>query len=388
MSAPPEIEKTLLVIAGTRPEILKLAPIVQRLRDGESRLRPLLCFSGQHVELVDSVLGELELTADIDLRSTRKDSSLRSSSLSQSVAALLEALDAVVARVAPSGVLVQGDTNTALAGALVAFHHQIPCFHVEAGLRTTNPYRPFPEEMNRRLVAQIATLHFAPTRRAGENLLREGVPAERILVTGNTIIDTLISFEQKVSSQTDSLMSSLRPNGRMLLVTLHRRENATVVADVTRAVRELVETRPQIDVVWILHLNELRDSVLRDMAGVSCVHLIEPLPYSAFLRLMRRATVILTDSGGVQEEAPAFGVPVLVLREETERPEAVESGAARVVGLDSKAIVAACSELFDNASAHAAMSHPSRPFGDGHASEQIVLALSQYFRANVNARSR
>jgi UDP-N-acetylglucosamine 2-epimerase (non-hydrolysing) len=363
-----------LTILGTRPELIKLAPVVRRLRDDGGGLTGRTCFSGQHVEMIDQVLGDLGLEPDSDLRCPSP-----SRTLSQNLAYLLERLDGVLEAEQPSGVLVQGDTTSTFAAALAAHHRKIPCFHVEAGLRTGQRYSPFPEEMYRRLVGQLAALHFAPTARARENLVAEGVKPELIEVTGNTGIDALHMFASTPSPGAENLLARLRPGSRKLLVTLHRRENADHVSHVTAAVRRIVAEHRDVDVIWILHLNGTRKRALADLSGIPGVHLFEPQPYRVFAHLLRAADLVLTDSGGVQEEAPVFGKPILVLRGVTERHEAVETGNARVVGCETDAIVAASERLLHDPAAYRAMSAPASPFGDGRASERIVQALRRFY---------
>lgn len=365
----------VLVVAGTRPEVLKLAPLIAVLQQPTSGIDVKSCFSGQHVELLESVLGELDLRPDVDLREGSCGGSL-----TEGLARLLERLGSVVSSVAPDGVVVQGDTNTALAGAMVAFHHRIPSFHVEAGLRTANPEQPFPEEMNRRLITRMARLHFAPTTWARENLIAEGVSPHDIVLTGNTGLDTLRRFVAKPAPATAAaVLAGCSPTRRKILVTLHRRENLERVVEVTDAVKELLAVEPGLEVLWILHLNQSRHIVLRELSGVDRVHLIEPQPYSTFVALMAAAHVILTDSGGVQEEAPALGVPVLVLRDETERPEAVLAGRSCLVGCSRAAIVETSSRILEDPEIYAQMSSPSTLYGDGHASERIAAALVNHF---------
>ncbi len=345
-----------------------------------------MCLSGQHGALARDIAREVGLAVDFDLGSADDGAPARSSgpgpsSLSTSLARLLERLSTLIASVKPAGVVVQGDTTTALAGALAAFHGGVPCFHVEAGLRTTSPLRPFPEEMNRRLVTRLAALHFAPTEHARENLLAEGVADAAIHVTGNTIVDALAQFagagsRSGVGVATDAAVSdAARPT---ILVTLHRREGADAAGAIARAVLELASAA---DVVWIRHPNPTSSAALAALGGDSRVRVLDPQPYVAFVSLMRRARVILTDSGGVQEEAPVLGVPVVVLREETDRPEAVAAGNAVVVGGDASAIVRACRELLGDRELHDRRSRVTSPFGDGGASPRIARAIAGYFDA-------
>jgi UDP-N-acetylglucosamine 2-epimerase (non-hydrolysing) len=335
-----------------------------------------VCLSGQHGALARDIAREVGLAVDFDLGAQDGAPAVappepRASTLSTSLARLLERLSALIASVKPRGVLVQGDTTTSLAGALAAFHASIPSFHVEAGLRTGTPLRPFPEEMNRRLVTRLAALHFAPTEHARQNLLAEGVAGDTIVVTGNTVVDALAQFAPRNAA--DDHTRATRPT---VLVTLHRREGATSARTIAGAVLDLASVA---DVVWIRHPNPTSAEALAVLEGDPRVQVLEPQPYAAFVSLMRRARVILTDSGGVQEEAPVLGVPVVVLRDETDRPEAVAAGNAVVVGGNAGAIVSACRDLLDDADLHARRSRVTSPFGDGGASPRIAAAIAAYF---------
>jgi UDP-N-acetylglucosamine 2-epimerase (non-hydrolysing) len=369
------MREPLLTVAGTRPELIKLAPVIRRMHDSHV-LEPVTCFSGQHVEILDAVLDCVGVAPDIDLREPPQ-----SRSLSAGLAWLLERLDTAVREQGPSGVVVQGDTNTALAGALTAFHNGLPCFHVEAGLRTSTPDLPFPEEMNRRLIGRLASMHFCPTRRARGNLIAEGVPPQNVLVTGNTGIDAMRIYAARPCEAADEIVEPVldAPPTRMVLVTLHRRENAESVRNVTAAVRQLAMWHPDVRVLWILHHNAIRHTVVEALGEHPAVTLVEPQPYRVFVKLMQAAELILSDSGGVQEEAPVLGKPLLVLREQTERPEAVEAGSARVVGCHTATVVAVANELLSDSAAYAAMSRKRSPFGDGRAADRIVRAMQQYF---------
>ena len=372
---------TLLTLAGTRPELLKLAPVIKALQAPGSRVTTKTCFSGQHVELLESVLGGLGVVPDLDLRVGSVERTLTSS-----LAWILERIEAVVKDMQPDGIIVQGDTNTALAGAMVAHHCEIPSFHVEAGLRTPNPRRPFPEEMNRRLIGRMAALHFVPTQRARGNLLAEGIEPSTILLTGNTAIDALHAHGRQHNAVAEEIIAKLDPNRRRLLITLHRRENLNVVPNVILAVEQILAEHDDVEILWILHLNGIRKAVCRAFDSTDRVTLVEPQAYGTFAKLMKRADFILTDSGGVQEEAPAFGTPVLVLRDETERPEAVEAGASRIVGGDTAKIVPACRELQSDEELYRSMSRPTSPFGDGRASERIATALERYYLPDAGIR--
>jgi UDP-N-acetylglucosamine 2-epimerase (non-hydrolysing) len=327
-----------------------------------------VCFSGQHDALARDIAREVGVVIDVEA-----GDEYRPSTLSESLADLLVRIEGAARRTEPRGVIVQGDTTTALAGALVGFYRALPIFHVEAGLRTTDPLRPFPEEMNRRLLSRVATVHFAPTETARDHLLAEGVPASSIELTGNTIVDALARFLPEPATHANEAKS-----GRsIVVVTLHRRENLAAADGVARAVTSLAE-RDDVEVIWIRHPNPTNAAALARLDG-SRVVVLEPQPYRAFLSLLARARVVMTDSGGIQEEAPALGVPVVVLRNETDRPEAVRSGNALVVGADPGAIVRACSELLDDAGAHRARSRRDHPFGDGHAATRIVARIERHF---------
>lgn len=357
----------VLAFAGTRPEVLKLAPILARAR-GSSVISIQLCVSGQQGHLAHDIARELGVKADHEISHEG-----RPASLSQSMGKLMGHLDEMVAHVRPAGILVQGDTTTAMAGAFVAFHRQLPCFHVEAGLRTPNPHRPFPEEMNRRLITRLATLHFAPTSHAERNLLAEGVAEAAIRMTGNTIVDALQAFGR----QTAPVQAPSDHRARVV-VTLHRRENAEVVEHVVAAVRVLA-ARDDIEILWVAHPNATGKAAAASLSEIPNVRLVPPFGYRDFVALLASARAVLTDSGGVQEEAPILGIPVVVLRRETDRPEAIAAGNAELAGTDPERIVEACRRLLDDPAEHERRSKVSSPFGDGHAGERIVTALEEYF---------
>jgi UDP-N-acetylglucosamine 2-epimerase (non-hydrolysing) len=357
----------VLAVLGTRPEVIKLAPIVAELRRAPG-IETLVVSTGQHREMLDQTLDQLELGADIDLQVMR-----RGQRLSDLTADLVRGLGDTIASLLPDWVLVQGDTTTALCGALAAFYEGIPVGHVEAGLRTGDERAPFPEELNRKLVAPLAALHFCPTSRSAENLRREGVPEHRIVVTGNTVIDALHWAVRRARLLHGPVPRTRR---RRILLTLHRRETQEgSMRRVCSAVRELAE-RADTEVVFPVHLSPtVREVVVPELAHVEGVHLVEPLGYLPLVHVLDSCDVVLTDSGGLQEEGPALGKPVLVLRNETERPEAVEAGVARLVGTDPTAIVAATRRLLDDRASYEAMARPQNPFGDGRARFRILEAL-------------
>ncbi|CAM5768836.1 non-hydrolyzing UDP-N-acetylglucosamine 2-epimerase [Bosea minatitlanensis] len=360
--------KRLLVVMGTRPEAIKLAPLILAAGADAGRFEVLAVRTSQHREMLDQVVGFFGLPILADLDVMRRDQGL-----AQVTTAILGKLQRLLADVRPDVVVVQGDTTTSFVGALAAFYENVPVAHVEAGLRTYDKRAPFPEEVNRRLISVIADYHFAPTETARLNLLKENVPAETIWVTGNTAIDALLLTLARAAP------AAAAPPAPTLLLTTHRRENqGEPMRRICEAVLILLKAFPQLRVVCPMHLSPRVRQVVGPMLGAHPrVSLIEPLGYEAFVLAMNRAHIILSDSGGVQEEAPALGKPVLVLRDSTERPEAVEAGTARLVGTEVGAIVSACRELLTDPAAYRAMAQARNPFGDGHASEQILDVLAR-----------
>jgi UDP-N-acetylglucosamine 2-epimerase (non-hydrolysing) len=361
----------LAIACGTRPEALKLVPVVAELRR-RGRLSADVIFSGQHGELLAEIAREIGLVPDRDLSSTYGDESL-----SSRLARLLEALDGALAGGPHRGVVVQGDTNTALAAALVGFHRSLPVFHVEAGLRTRDPHRPFPEEMNRRLITRIATRHYAPTAGAAEALHAEGIDPSAVRVTGNTIVDTLYAHREVAQAAASSLLA--RANGRrVVVVTLHRRENLDSAGEIAQAM-EHVARRFDVHVFWVSHPNATGQEALSSLTFGSAVQVLSPQRYSVFLGLMQAAALIISDSGGVQEEAPALGVPLLVLRSETERPEGLLAGSSRLVAPTSEALIRVCAELLGDEPRLLDRGRSVSTFGDGSAGVRIVDDLEAYF---------
>lgn len=373
--------RKIMVVFGTRPEAIKLAPVVHALADSAS-VRPCICVTGQHREMLDQMLTFFDLRPDYDLAVMQANQSL-----SDLTARLLQGLQPVLAAARPDAILVQGDTTTAFATALAGYYLRIPTGHVEAGLRTSDPYNPFPEEINRRLTSHVATWHFAPTKRASDNLLREGVSARQIVVTGNTIVDAvqqiLMRLKQHPELPAPIVPPELVAGRRLLLVTGHRRESfGAGLRNICTALREIAERNDDVVIVYPVHLNPQVQGPVRSLLGKHPrVLLTEPLDYLPFIDLMRRAYLILTDSGGIQEEAPSLRVPVLILREQTERPEGVEAGVAQLIGTRSEAIVAATEHLLRDASAHARMVTANNPYGDGHAAAAIVQHLERALHA-------
>ncbi len=367
--------KKLLIIFGTRPEAIKLFPVIAALRD-DPQLAPVVCVSGQHREMLDQVLQIAGLVPDHDLDLMRPGQSLDALT-----AALVIGLGQVMDRERPARVLVQGDTATAMAGAMAAYYRRIPVDHVEAGLRSGEIYHPWPEEGARRIVTSLTDLHFAPTHAARAALLAENVVDERIFVTGNTVIDALHWVSGRIAEQPNLIsgladLKSQFAGKRIIAVTSHRRENLDGgLQRITCALRHIAE-RPDVGVVFPVHPNPtVRDLVHAALAGLGNVALVPPLDYPHFVHLLSLAEIVLTDSGGVQEEAPALGKPVLVLRETTERPEGIAAGTARLVGTDPDRIVAEVTRLLDDAAAYRAMAQARSPYGDGEAAQRIVSII-------------
>ncbi len=364
----------VLFILGTRPEAIKLAPVIAELRGRPGRFETTVAVTAQHREMLDQVLELFGIEPGYDLDLMTEDQSLF-----DITSAALPALGKVLAAEAPSIVLVEGDTTTVLAAALAAFYLGIPVGHVEAGLRTLDKRNPFPEEMNRRLAAAISDYHFAPTRRARRNLLAEGIPADKIWVTGNTVIDALLSVVSRPYNLFDHPpLSGVAASGkRLIMVTVHRRESfGQPLRSIFQALKDIAARNEDIAIVFPVHLNpNVRHAAAEVLEGVDGVSLIDPLPYLAFAHLMKQSFLILTDSGGIQEEAPSLGKPVLVLREVTERPEAIEAGTAILVGSDRARIADVTQELLDNSAKYDRMARAVNPFGDGKAAQRIVDVL-------------
>lgn len=370
-----ESQRRVLSIFGTRPEAVKMAPVVERLA-ATPGVESSVCVTAQHRQMLDQVLDLFDIQPDYDLDIMRPDQAL-----SDLTAALFTGLDPVLQDAQPDWVLIQGDTTTVMVAALLAYYHRIRVGHVEAGLRTGDKWQPFPEEVNRRIAGTIADLHFAPTPQARENLLREGVPSERVVVTGNPVIDALQTIAARPYEFESGPLAGIPWNRRVILVTAHRRENfGQPLADIFSAIRRIAENyAEQVHFVYPVHLNpNVHRPAHRALGGIPNITLLDPLDYLPMIHLMKRAYLVLTDSGGIQEEAPAFGVPVLVMRRLTERPEAVNAGTAHLVGTDPERIVVEASRLLDDEGAYAAMARAINPFGDGHASERIVQALLEW----------
>jgi UDP-N-acetylglucosamine 2-epimerase (non-hydrolysing) len=374
----------IAVILGTRPEAIKLAPVILALREAKD-ISCRVCVTAQHRQMLDQALSVFGITPDTDLDLMRP-----SQTLSQITARAITALDTYLETEKPQLVLVQGDTTTVFSAALTAFYHHIPVGHVEAGLRTGNLQAPWPEEANRVLASRLAALHFAPTETSRGNLLREGIPDERVFVTGNTVIDALLIARDKIRAQPPVIPGwNVCPGpgeaAPLILITGHRRENfGTGFESLCQAIAHLARRFPAAQFVYPVHLNpQVREPVYRLLgpeAGLPNVRLLEPLDYLPFLALMDQATLILTDSGGVQEEAPSLGKPVLVMRTTTERPEAVEAGTVKLVGTDQKTIIAAVSHLLEDPQAREVMRRAHNPYGDGRAAGRIVRICREFLQ--------
>lgn len=379
----------IMSVFGTRPEAIKMAPIIKELEKYPQYFRSLVCITAQHRQMLDQVLRLFDIIPDYDL-----DIMKPGQSLFDVTTKVLMGLRPLLESERPDIILVHGDTTTTMAAALAAYYCGIRVGHVEAGLRTKNKLSPFPEEVNRRVTGVLSDFHFAPTVWARENLLREGIDPAAVHVTGNSVIDAVLQVAEKVRQPAFAgqiigalerhlpfLRTSAGPDSRILLATGHRRENfGRGLENICRAIAELAGIYPQAEVVYPVHLNpQVQEPVRRILGGAECrnIHLIDPLDYLPFVWLMDRSYLIITDSGGVQEEAPSLGKPVLVMRDTTERPEAVEAGTVRLVGTDSERIVAEVRRLMDDAQAYEAMSRAHNPYGDGKAARRIVRVLAE-----------
>lgn len=365
----------VMSVFGTRPEAIKMAPLVMHLQS-RPEFQSICCLTGQHREMLDSVMQIFRLKADYDLQimQTRQ-------TLSSITSRTLLGMDSVLEEAKPDLILVHGDTSTTFAGALAAFYHKIPVGHVEAGLRTWDKYSPYPEEMNRTLVGDIAELHFCPTQNNRDNLLREGLRGEMFL-TGNTVIDAMqTTVRPDYVFQTKALNDLDFTGRRVITLTCHRRENyGKPMENVMQAVKTLVERHEDVEVVYPVHLSPVvRECAFGILGGLPRVHLIDPIDVEEMHNLMARSYLVMTDSGGLQEEAPALGKPVLVLRRETERPEAVRAGTVRLAGVEQEAILRHAEELLTDREAYQQMARAVNPYGDGHASERIADAIAWHF---------
>jgi len=372
------IPPKIAVVFGTRPEAVKLAPVYQELRRRKDKLDVEVIITGQHREMLDQMLGTFDLFPDVDLDIMQPDQTL-----AEVTTRALTQLQETFAQRGPDLVLVQGDTCTCFAAALAAYYEKIPIGHVEAGLRTADRYSPFPEEMYRRLADQLSDIHFAATRRARHNLLGEGFSIDSIMVTGNPVVDALYTVTQQGASLANTDLRWVEDiEGRLCLLTAHRRENWGVpLTQVFMAIKQLVQMHPDLNVIFPVHKNpKVRKAAEEILGAAERVVLCDPVDYLTFVALMARSDIIVTDSGGVQEEAPALGVPVIVVRDTTERPEGVEAGVAKLVGTQTESIVAEVSRLLKNPTEYHRMTALACPYGDGRAAVRICDALEYYFR--------
>lgn len=366
----------VMTVFGTRPEAIKMAPVVLELQKHADRIQTIVAVTAQHRQMLDQVLDLFQITPDYDL-----DIMSQGQTLYDITTKSLMGLKDVLAKEKPDLVLVHGDTTTTFAGALASYYQQVPVGHVEAGLRTGDIYSPFPEEMNRKLTGAIAAIHFAPTATAKANLLKENVNPSHIYVTGNTVIDALMTTVAGDYDFGDDLKDVDFHNHRVILLTTHRRENlGEPMRHIYKALRRIIEEIPDTEIVFPVHRNPLvRKVVEEELAGVDRIHLIDPMEYEPFANLMSLSSLVLTDSGGIQEEAPSLGKPVLVLRNTTERPEAVEAGTVRLIGTDKNVVYAETKRLLTDQAAYDAMSNAVNPYGDGKASQRIVQAILHAF---------
>ena len=363
---------------GTRPEAIKLALVIDELRRRSAEFETAVVHTGQHRTMLDQVLRHFQIKPDFDLDVMRPNQTL--SSLTGRV---VDTVENACHRFEPNMVLVQGDTTTAFGAALAAYYCKIPVGHIEAGLRSYDIYNPFPEEANRRLVSVITEIHFAPTALSRDALLAERVPAEKIVVTGNTVVDALRGLSQLSDSWEDTPLAGIPTQGwRLILVTSHRRESwGSDQENMCLALKDLVQRNPDIRVIYPVHMNpNVRSTINALLGGVDRIHLTEPLDYITFVSLLRRCFLVLTDSGGIQEEAPTFHKPVLVLRKVTERPEASQFGMSKIIGMSRKRILAEAQHLLADPEAYKDMSEGENPYGDGRASERIVEAISRWYQ--------
>ena len=383
----------VLLVFGTRPEAIKLAPLIPAL-EARSGIEPIVCVTGQHRQMLDQVLAMFELRPDYDLDIMRADQSLVDVTVR-----VLSRLRDVLEETRPELLVVQGDTTTAMAGALAAYYARVPVAHVEAGLRTGDKYNPFPEEMNRAFVDLISDLHFAPTEDNRDNLLRSGIRPESISVTGNTVVDALLQVVDRMKAAADlgdrelpdgipadlgALLADKEAGRRLILVTGHRRESfGPDFESICLALREIADRHPDLEIAYPLHMNpNVREPAYRILGDVERVRLFGPPDYLGFVWLLARSYLVLTDSGGIQEEAPSLGKPVLIMRKTTERPEGVRAGCARLVGVDQATIVAETERLLADSTAYEAMSTVANPYGDGRASARIADAIGTWLTAN------
>ena len=375
----------LMTVFGTRPEAIKMCPLVLEMGKYPDYIEPIVAVTAQHREMLDQVLELFNIKPDYDLNIMASGQTLYDITTKA-----LNGLKEVIEEAKPDMVLVHGDTTTTFAGALAAFYAQVPVGHVEAGLRTGNKYSPYPEEMNRKLTGSIADMHFAPTSTSKANLLRENVNPETILVTGNTVIDALETTVKADYEFADAEFNKIFARGnRLILMTTHRRENlGEPMRNVYKALRKVLETHSDVEAIFPVHKNpKVREIVQEELGGLDRVHLIEPMDYEPFANLMGKVDIVLTDSGGIQEEAPALGKPVLVLRDTTERPEAVDAGTVKLIGTEYEDVLRETNSLLDDAEHYKKMAEATNPYGDGKACERIIRAILQKNGYNIKILS-
>lgn len=369
----------IMSVFGTRPEAIKLAPVIKELQKHSDTLKSVVTVTAQHRQMLDSVLSVFAIKPDYDMNIMDKNQGL-----ADITCKVLKNIEVLYEEEQPDLVLVQGDTTTVFAASLAAYYRRIPVGHIEAGLRSSNKYQPFPEEINRRLTSVIAHLHFAPTDEAKTNLLNEGICEDLICVTGNTVIDALLEVAAQDFTFDNDLLNNIK--GRMILITAHRRESfGKPFIDICNAILTLAKQYPDVTFVYPVHLNpNVRNIVYPMLGNLSNIMLIEPLEYIPFVHLMKRACIILTDSGGIQEESPSLNKPVLILREVTERPEAVKAGSAKLVGTHSQTIIRETTRLLEDTQEYERMINIVNPFGDGMASQRTVNFIKNKFMENNN----
>ncbi|WP_027400447.1 non-hydrolyzing UDP-N-acetylglucosamine 2-epimerase [Anaerovorax odorimutans] len=373
----------VLTVFGTRPEAIKMAPLVKKLNE-EKDIESILCVTAQHREMLDQVLSLFDLIPDYDLNIMKPNQTI-----SMITANVITKIEEVFLKEKPDIVLVHGDTTTTFATALAGFYQQVKVGHVEAGLRTYDKYSPWPEEINRVLTGHIADLHFSPTQRNKDNLLKEGISEDSIFITGNTVIDALLEVTNKPYEFEEETLKNIDfENKRVIAVTCHRRENlGENMVHIFSAIRDIAAEFEDVEIVYPVHMNpKVRETANKVLGNSKRIHLIEPLQYQPFVNLMAKSYFLITDSGGMQEEAPSLGKPVLVVRKETERPEAIEAGTVKLAGVERDTIYEMAKQLLSDKKAYENMSHAVNPYGDGHACERIVEILKQYDETNNSNR--
>lgn len=364
------MKRRIMIILGTRPEAIKMAPVVKELEKHKAHFQTLVCVTGQHRHMLDQVLNLFKIKPDIDLNLMQENQTLQALT-----ARALLVLTETIQKIKPDLILVQGDTTTAMVAALAGFYQKIPVGHVEAGLRTHDINNPFPEEVNRCIISSIASFNFAPTKKSYQTLINQGIRKEQVVLTGNTVVDALKMIVK--AGKTDLMDIGITKDSKLIIVTAHRRENfGRPLEKICDALIAIVKRNQDVSVVYPVHLNpNVKNVVYKRLAGQERIYLIAPTEYHQLVHLLRKAYLVLTDSGGIQEEAPAFGKPVLVMRKETERPEGVEAGVAKLVGTDKGVIIKEVERLLYNSSAYRKMSKAISPYGDGKAARRIVSIL-------------